>query len=108
MGMRDLVDSTNFVDPAFDDIRGRVAQAAAALRSAGAREVYLFGSAARGTLCPGSDIDLAVKGLPPARFYEAMGQAADLIGRPIDLVDLDDNTPLTRYLIEENELIYVG
>jgi hypothetical protein len=33
---------------------------------------------------------------------------SDLIGRSVDLVDLDVNTPFTRYLRLENELIRVG
>jgi len=91
-----------------DDARARVRQAAAALRAAGAREVYVFGSAAKGTLREGSDIDLAVAGLPPERFFEAMGQAADLLDCPLDLVDLDEENPFTRYLKEEGELELVG
>ena len=87
-----------------DDMRQLIQQAAVALKAAGAQEVYLFGSAARGTLRPDSDIDLAVSGLPPALFFRAMAQAGDTLGRPLDLVDLDETTPFTRYLREEGEL----
>lgn len=69
-----------------------------------AREVYLFGSASKGVLRDDSDIDLAVSGLPPEKFFKAMGQASDILQRNIDLVDLDEVNPFTRYLKEEGEL----
>ncbi len=53
-----------------------VQRAAAELKFAGAREIYAFGSAAKGT-----------------------GDAAS---------DLDVNTPFTRHLRTENELVRVG
>lgn len=82
--------------------------AARVLREQGVREVYLFGSAATGRLRDGSDIDLAVTGLPPERFFRAMGLAADLLDRPLSLVDLDEDTPFTRYLREQGGLQLVG
>jgi len=87
-----------------DELRGLIQQAAAALKGVGAREVYVFGSAATGRMHDGSDLDLAVTGLPPERFFEAMGKAGDILGRPLDLVDLDEDNPFTRYLREEGEL----
>ena len=86
------------------DIQAQIEKAASVLRAAGAREVYVFGSAARGDSREGSDVDLAVSGLPPQVFFKAMGQAGDVLGRPLDLVDLDEETPFARYLKEEGEL----
>ncbi len=86
----------------------RVRQAAQALIAAGAREVFLFGSAATGKMHEGSDIDLAVAGLPGKVFFQAMGQASDILQYPLDLVDLDEDTPFTRYLKEEGELVRVA
>lgn len=83
-------------------------RAAGILREQGAREVYLFGSAATGRLRDGSDIDLAVSGLAPERFLHAMGLAADVLDRPLSLVDLDEDTPFTRYLRAEGGLQRVG
>jgi len=91
-----------------EELRELVGRAAQVLKAAGASEVYLFGSTARGTLHKGSDVDLAVVGLPPERFFRAMGQACDVLGRPLDLVDLDEVSPFTRYLREEGELVRVG
>jgi hypothetical protein len=35
-------------------------------------------------------------------------RVSDLIGRSVDLIDLDSNMPFTRYLRTENELVRVG
>lgn len=82
--------------------------AAATLKASGAREVYLFGSAATGTMREGSDIDLAVSGLPPENYFRALALAGDVLKRPIDLVDLDEENAFTRYLKQEGELVRVA
>lgn len=91
-----------------EGLRKLIGLAAAKLKEAGASEVYVFGSAARGDMREGSDIDLAVSGLPPEKYFYAMGTAGDVLGRPFDLVDLDEANPFTRYLKEEGELQRVG
>jgi predicted nucleotidyltransferase len=90
------------------DLSELIAAAAAALKAAGAREVYVFGSAAKGSLRENSDVDLAVSGLPPEVFFRAMGAAHDALNRPLDLVDLDRDNPFTRYLKRKGELVRVG
>jgi predicted nucleotidyltransferase len=85
-------------------IAERVERAARVLREAGAKRVYLFGSAAGGVMRQGSDIDLAVEGLPPGLFYRAVGIAEDAAGLPLDVVDLDEDTPFSRHLVESGEL----
>jgi predicted nucleotidyltransferase len=91
-----------------DELQARIEKAAAALIGLGAREVYVFGSAATGSLREGSDVDLAVVGLPPAVFFRAMSEAENILGRELDLIDLDVESPFTRYLREEGELQRVG
>lgn len=91
-----------------DEIELLIQKAVIALKATGAREVYLFGSTATGMSGEDSDVDLAVTGLPPERFFEAMGEAGDILGRPLDLIDLDEDNPFTRYLKEEGELQRVG
>ncbi len=91
-----------------DEFTTSVERAVAALKAAGAREVYLFGSAAKGKMREDSDVDLAVSGLPPEVFFRAMAQASRALGRPLDLIDLDHDNPFTRYLKEEGELQRVG
>ena len=51
-----------------------------------------------------SDVDFAVAGLPPQAFFKALSAAGRLLPGPLDLVDLDEATPFTRYLKEEGEL----
>lgn len=90
------------------ELKRLIDRAAAVLKEAGAREVYVFGSAASGAMREDSDIDIAVSGLPPEKFFQAMGDAADALQRPLDLVDIDEVNPFTRYLREEGELRRVG
>ncbi|HEY3457014.1 MAG TPA: nucleotidyltransferase domain-containing protein [Bryobacteraceae bacterium] len=82
--------------------------AASLLIRLGATEVFVFGSATKDALRPGSDIDLAVRGLPPSVYFSAASKAADLLSRPVDLVDLDDPTPIVRYLLGSGELVRVA
>jgi hypothetical protein len=56
-----------------------IKRAAAELKTADAREIYVFGSAAKGTGDAASDLDLAVSGLPPSVFYRMGARVSDLI-----------------------------
>lgn len=55
-----------------------------------ATQIVLFGSLAKDTFRQGSDIDLAVAGIPPAQFFTALS-AANRISAPfqIDLKPLE-------------------
>ena len=79
-------------------------KAAEVLKSFGATDVFLFGSVAKGTDTKHSDIDLAVTGIPPERFYEAIGDTFGAIRREIDIIDLDEKTPFVSYLKDHGEL----
>ena len=79
-------------------------EAAKSLKAAGARDVFVFGSAAEGELREGCDVDLAVSGLPPERFFEAMSDVVDIFKRPVDLVDLDESSLFTEYLVKRGKL----
>lgn len=85
-----------------------VSKAAKLFIGLGASQVYVFGSAVKGQLRPNSDIDMAVSGLPPLVYFSAISQASDLIGRPVDLVDLDDDSGLVRYLRSSGDLVRVA
>ena len=85
-----------------------VSKAAKLFIGLGASEVFVFGSAVKGQLRPNSDIDMAVSGLPAVVYFSALSQASDLIGRPVDLVDLDDDSGLVRYLRGSGELVRVA
>lgn len=64
-------------------------QIAELARDAGARRVILFGSRARGTNQPRSDIDLAIEGCPdfPALEDRLQNELWSLLG--LDVVNLD-------------------
>jgi predicted nucleotidyltransferase len=74
------------------------------LKAAGAERVYIFGSVVEGPFRRESDIDLAVTGLPPDQFFQTMGQILFILPRPFDLIDLDADTPFTRYLKQKGKL----
>lgn len=82
--------------------------AANLLQSMGATQVFVFGSATKGGLRPDSDIDMAVSGLPSRIYFSAISRVSDLLGRPVDLVDLDDSTPLVRHLLGSGDLVRVA
>ena len=91
-----------------DDLRARIDLAVKALLAAGAEEVYLFGSVAEGRARPDSDVDLAVRGLPPRDFFRAYSAAAGVLMKPVSLVDLDVDDPFTRHLEAWGKLHRVG
>ena len=91
-----------------EQIRQDIDIAAEILRKAGAKEVYAFGSSVHGKLRPDSDIDLAVRGLPPEKFFRAMSTVTFAISRPFDLIDLDEPDPFTDYLEREGDLVRVA
>ncbi len=68
----------------------------------GAKEVIVFGSLPRrGIFTLWSDIDLAARGIPPARFFEAVGAVTGLSAEfKIDLIDLETCPPSLRRVIE--------
>jgi predicted nucleotidyltransferase len=77
------------------------------LRECGAKKVLLFGSVARGEEKQGSDVDLACAGLPPERFFEALGRLLLCAGRDVDLIDLDEaKRPLRKRIEKEGALFY--
>ncbi len=91
-----------------DEMKGLFDKAASALKAVGAKEVYVFGSASKGQMRTHSDVDMAVSGLPPEVFFRAMAKASRALGRPIDLIDLNEDNPFTRYLKKEGEVQRVG
>jgi len=56
----------------------------------GIQRAYLFGSVARpGRFRPDSDLDLAVEQIDHLVFFKAIGEFSSEIGRPVDLVELE-------------------
>lgn len=67
----------------------------------GVGRVVVFGSLASGRFRSGSDIDLAVEGLRPERFFRADARLAWELPVPIDLKPLADLPPSLRQRVEE-------
>jgi uncharacterized protein len=70
----------------------------------GATEVILFGSLARRVgFTPWSDIDLAVRGIPPEKFFAAFGAIEHIdVNFKIDLVELETCPPALLKSIEKD------
>lgn len=56
----------------------------------GVRGVWIFGSLVTGGFHETSDVDLAVEGLPPERFFPVLGELAGVLPCAVDLVRLED------------------
>jgi predicted nucleotidyltransferase len=82
-----------------------VAHAVQILKQEGCSEIYLFGSGARGNVSNTSDIDLAVRGCPPERFFHVLGKLLMEVDRPVDLVDLDASSDFVQQLLKEKQLV---
>ena len=80
------------------DVNIDINKAVEILKSAGCYECYIFGSVSKGLAKDNSDIDIAVRGLPPERFFYIYGQLSMQISRAIDLVDLDDGSRFSKKL----------
>ena len=78
------------------------------LTDAGCKEVFVFGSLAEGNAEAGADIDLAIRGCPPGKFFNLLGRLLLELDHPVDLVDLDKNKALESYLVREGILLHVG
>ena len=90
--------------PPAPDTTSLVAKATAILHEEGASEVFLFGSQADGTATPDSDLDLAVRGLPPERYFRAVGRLLRELRVSVDLISLDAGSPFAQMLIQRGKL----
>lgn len=85
-----------------------VARAVELSRAEGCTEVYVFGSVAVGKARSRSDLDIAVRGCPPDRFYRLLGRLMVELSHPVDLVDLDLDREIADFLTAEGSLVHVG
>ena len=79
-------------------------------RRFGARQMALFGSAARDELRPNSDVDVLVDFDGPSTadgYFELKDHLEQLLGRPVDLVTSKGLKPRARQHVEKN-LIHVA
>jgi predicted nucleotidyltransferase len=72
----------------------------------GASSVRLFGSLAGGRVMETSDVDLAVRGLSPERYFTALADLMELFRGPLDLVRVEEAPPsLAERIAAEGEAL---
>jgi predicted nucleotidyltransferase len=83
-------------------------EAIAILKKHGAKRIILFGSLHQGgRFHRGSDIDLAVEGIPPAKFIRAGANLMMALDWPVDLKPLEEVDDFFHKLILQiGEVIY--
>jgi len=67
--------------------------------------ILLFGSSVRPEGV-GNDIDLAVDGIPPERFFDFYGDLIFSLSKPVDLVDLRRDSRFNRLVRKEGVRLY--
>ena len=70
-----------------------------------ARTVYLFGSSLD-DVHKAADIDLAVLGVPPHLFFKFYGKLLRYLSKPVDVVDLSQESLFNRLIKEKAVKIY--
>lgn len=84
---------------------GRIVDAL--VRQFGARQIILFGSLVQGRFSAGSDIDLAVEGIPHGDYFAALAAANRLTRLWVDLKPLEDLDPHFRQrVLTTGEQVY--
>ena len=78
---------------------------AALARRYGAAKVWLFGSNAEPRR-RGRDLDLAVEGVAPARFFQFVGDLMLSLSQPLDVVALDRPSKLGSLIRRDGIAIY--
>jgi predicted nucleotidyltransferase len=91
-----------------DTFKKDIDRAVQILKEEGCTEIYVFGSVASGDSHSDSDIDLAVRGCPPGRFFHTLGRLMWELEHPVDVVDLNESSIFVRYLLESGELVRLG
>jgi predicted nucleotidyltransferase len=88
--------------------RKDLARATEILKKFGAKRIFVFGSLCRiDRFHPGSDIDIAVEGIPPKQFLRAAADLMMAADFPIDLKPLEELDEVFRDMItKKGELIY--
>jgi len=67
--------------------------------------LLLFGSGTDPTR-EARDIDLAVEGLPPEEFFHFYGDLLFSVSKPVDLIDLSQDSKFTRIIRREGLPLY--
>ncbi len=74
----------------------------------GVKKILLFGSYLE-NVDRARDIDIAVSGIPPRKFFEYYAEVTIAVKENVDIVDLDDMKPYFRDCISrEGKILYEG
>ena len=87
-----------------EEFRSDVLHAVDILKEFGCTEIYLFGSLATGEYSPVSDIDFAVKGLPPGMFFKVSAKLYLELDHHFDLIRLDDENDRFGTFVKAHEV----
>lgn len=85
-----------------------ISRAVEILKQWGCKDIFLFGALGEGKVRDGSDIDIAIRGCPPGKFFYLLGKLLLALEHSVDLVNLDSSDPFARYLEKEGRLIRIG
>ena len=75
-------------------------------RRYGVEGVLVFGSSADPKR-QANDIDLAVEGIAPERFFSFYGELLFSLSKPVDLIDLSSDTKFNTLIHREGVRLYV-
>ena len=79
------------------------------LRRHGAKRVILYGSYARGTAKPTSDLDLCEEGIPPADYFRAWAECLMVANSRISILDLGSvKGYLRERILREGQVLYAA
>ncbi len=87
------------------DYQQNIQKAVQLLKAEGCEQVFLFGSLAHGEVRQGSDIDIAIRGYPPERFFQLIGKLLLTLDYSVDVIDLDSDFGC--YLQQHGELVQI-
>ncbi len=78
------------------------------LKTLAVAEIYLFGSVVKGTHSVMSDLDIAVRGIEPLKFFLAITELQGLLEHDFDLINLDFRDEFTENLEKSGEILRVS
>ena len=90
-----------------DEFQKSIQAAVTILKEAGCKEIFLFGSMLKNHIRHNSDIDIAVRGCPKGKYFHTIGKLMIELDYQVDLIDLDNNDPFSRFLENEGEMIRI-
>ena len=85
-----------------------IEKAVEVLKKEGCEEIYIFGSLVNGDFSEDSDIDIAIKGLSPNKFFKVIGKLLGELNIRFDLVDLEDKSRFSQRILEKERLIRIA